>query len=139
MLKLFSGISVTITLLLGMPCAHGQKATEIFIPLGKSPGLSGKYTITGKIDAVNAQDHTITMTDSSRAYTVKLTDRTKIWLDRSKIRLTNQKGTFADLRKELLVEVKYEGKERKDGGNAEWIKVQITESSARSPAVREPE
>jgi hypothetical protein len=137
MLKLLTKIGVTITLLLGMPDAHGQKATEIFIPLGKSPGLSGKYTSIGKIDAISAQDHAITMTDSLGSYTIKVTERTQIWLDNSKLKSTNRKGTFADLRKDLLVEVKYEDNVRKDKGTAEWIKIQMTESSAISPAIRQ--
>jgi hypothetical protein len=137
MWKHFIKIGVTITLLFGVPHAHGQKATEIFIPLGKSPGLSGKYTTIGKIDTVNAQDQSITMTDSLGSYTIKVSGRTQIWLDNSKLKTTNQKGTFADLRKDLLIEVKYEDIAQKDKGTAEWIKIQITESSARSPAVRE--
>jgi hypothetical protein len=137
MLKRLAGIGVTIILLVGAPCVHGQKATEIFIPLGKSPGLSGKYTTIGKIDTVNAKDQTIAMTDSSGSYTIKITERTKIWLDNSKLKSTNRKGTFADLRKGLLAEVKYEDSARKDKGTAEWIKIQITEPDARAPAIRE--
>ncbi len=137
MLKLLTRIGVTLILLVAVPCVHGQKATEIFIPLGKSPGLSGKYTTIGKIDTVNAQDQTITMTDSSGSYTIKITERTKIWLDKSKLKSTNQKGTFADLRKGLLAEVKYEDSTRKDKGTAEWIKIQITEPDAKAPAIRE--
>jgi hypothetical protein len=137
MRKLLTKFGVTITLFLGIPYAHGQKATEIFIPLGKSPGLSGKYTTIGKIDTANAQDQTITMTDSLGSYTIKVTGRTNIWLDNSKLKATNRKGTFAELRKGLLAEVKYENSARKDKGTAEWIKIQITESSARAPAIRE--
>lgn len=137
MLKLLTNIGVTLILLVGVPCVHGQKATEIFIPIGKSPGLSGKYTTIGKIDTVNAQDQTITMADSSGSYTIKITEHTKIWLDKSKLELTNERGTFADLQKGLLAEVKYENNARKDKGVAEWIKVQITESSAKAPANRE--
>jgi hypothetical protein len=137
MLKLLMSIGVTIALLIGVPCAYGQKATEIFIPLGKSPGLSGKYTTIGKIDTVNAQDQAITMTDSSGSYTIKITERTQIWLDNSKLKSTNRKGTFADLRKGLLAEVKYEDNARRDKGVAEWIKIQMSELDARTPAVRE--
>ncbi len=137
MLKLLARIGITLTLLVGVPCVHGQKATEIFIPIGKSPGLSGKYTTIGKIDTVNAQDQTITMTDSSGSYTIKITDRTQIWLDNSKLKSTNRKGAFTDLQKGLLAEVKYEDSARKDKGTAEWIKIQMTESSAKAPAIRE--
>lgn len=137
MLKLLTRIGVTLTLLLGVPGVYGQKATEIFIPLGKSPGLSGKYTTIGKIDTANAQDQTITMTDSLGSYTIKITERTKIWLDNSKLKSTNRKGAFADLRKGRLAEVKYADSARKDKGIAEWIKIQMTASSARAPAIRE--
>ncbi|MGH7599765.1 MAG: hypothetical protein ACREOI_25710 [bacterium] len=137
MLKRLTGIGVIITLFVAVPCVRGQKATEIFIPLGKSPGLSGKYTTIGKIDTVNTQDQTITMTDSSGSYTIKITERTQIWLDNSKLKSTNRRGTFADLPKGLLAEVKYEDSARKDKGVAEWIKIQMTESSAQAPAIRE--
>jgi hypothetical protein len=110
-----------------MPSAYAQKATEIFIPVGKSPGLSGKHTSIGKITAIDTLNRTITVADSARSHDVKITERTKIWLDRSKLKLTNQKGAFTDLRKGLLVEVKYEVNQLKDKSPAEWIKVQIAE------------
>ncbi len=127
MLKLLKGAIVAITLFWFIPNVYGQKATEIFIPVGKSPGLSGKYTSLGKITAIDVPNQTITVADSSGGYTVKITGRTQIWLDKSKLKSTNQKGAFTDLRKELLVEVKYEGNQRRDKGLAEWIKAQLTE------------
>lgn len=127
MLKHFKIAVVALTLLLSLPYVYGQKATEIFIPVGQSPGLSGKYTSIGKITAIDVPNQTITVADSSGSYDVKMTERTQIWLDRSKLKSTNQKGAFVDLRKDLLVEVKYEHNQRKEKGPAEWIKVQITE------------
>jgi len=127
MLKLLKGAVVALTLLWGMPYVYGQKATEIFIPVGQSPGLSGKHTSLGKITAIDVPNRTITVADSSGSYTVKITGRTQIWLDKSKLRSTNQKGAFTDLRKDLLIEVKYEGNQRQDTGSAEWIKAQIIE------------
>ncbi|MFQ5709039.1 MAG: hypothetical protein ACE5HO_16400 [bacterium] len=126
MAKIVLATSVLITLLLGLPYAYGQKATEIFIPIGESPGLSDKYTSIGKIEAVDAEQHSITISDPTGSYTVKLTERTKIWLDRSKLKLTNVKGAFEDLQKDSRVEVKYEKNERKDRANADWVKVQVT-------------
>ncbi|NIO08614.1 MAG: hypothetical protein GTO40_11635 [Deltaproteobacteria bacterium] len=125
MSKLFIGLLVTITLLWGGLYAHGQKMTEIYIPIGQSPGLSGKLSIIGRIDAINAQDQTIVIVDSSGQHTVKITGRTKIWLDKSKLRQSNHRGSFADFQKGLTVEIKYEDPERKAGHDAEWIKVQI--------------
>lgn len=67
----------------------------------------------------------LTVADSSASYVVKLTDETQIWLDRSPMKLSNQKGTLADLQKDARVEIKYVNNERKDGGVAEWIKIEV--------------
>ena len=127
MLKFLQSAIVTIALFWCIPFVYGQKATEIFVPIGQSPGLSGKYTRIGKITAIDTLKQTIAITDSSGTYNAKITGRTKIWLDKSKIKSTNQKGAVADLKKNLLVEVKYENNQRLDKAPAEWIKVQITE------------
>ena len=110
-----------------------QLMTEQFIPIGQSPGLSGKYTVIGKLQSVNAQEKTCTVADTtgatSGALNVKITERTKIWLDRSKLQQPNLTGTLADLRPGATVEVKPEGHQ---GGvssaPAEWIKVQVAAS-----------
>lgn len=111
------------------PLAHGQKATEIFIPVGESPGLSNAVTVIGTIEGIDAPRRTIAITGPSGTWRATITDRCQIWVDRSKLQLSNQMGTFAYLRKGLRVEVKYEDPEgRKKGqGPAEWVKVQITE------------
>jgi len=35
--------------------------TEQYIPIGQSPGLSGKYTVIGKLQSVNAKEQTCTV------------------------------------------------------------------------------
>lgn len=132
MLKLLTGVvAIAVILWGGVPYSHGQKATEMFIPLGQSPGLSHKVTIIGTIETISARKRTIAIAGASGTWSVKITDRTQIWLDRSRLRLPNQKGMFADFRKGQLVEVKYKGTERKSKGPAEWIKVQVTGPSAK--------
>ena len=78
---------------------------------------------------------TISVAGPSGTLTVKITNRTKIWLDRSKLKLTNLKGSSTDLQKGRMVEVKYEDYERKEF--ADWIKVQITETSTERRIPRE--
>jgi len=124
-------VAIGVLLWGGTPYAHGQKATEMFVPLGHSPGLSGKVTIIGSIETISARNRTIVVTGSAGSWSVQVTKRTQIWLDRSTLRLSSQNGTFADLRKGRLVEVKYEGSKRKSKGPAEWIKVEITKPSAK--------
>ena len=109
--------------------ASAQEMTERFIPIGQSPGLSGKHTVIGKIQDVNARDQTVAIVAPAGAWNAKVTDRTKIWLDRSSLRQPNLKGTFADLRPGATVEVKPEGRQAgASGGPAEWIKVQVSAS-----------
>lgn len=120
-------VATIVTLWSDTPFAHGQKATELFIPVGQSPGLSNKVTVIGTIDAIDAPGRTLAIAGPSGRWRATITDRTQIWLDRSKLRLTNQTGTFASLRKGLVVEVKYEDPEGREKGQgpAEWVKVQI--------------
>lgn len=114
------GLSLIVALLCSLSYAHGQKATEQFIPIGQSPGLSNKYTYIGVIDAVDARQRTVTV--GGRA--VKITGDTRIWLDRSSLKLSNQIGSFADLREGRKTEIKYADAARKQA--AEWVKVQVT-------------
>jgi hypothetical protein len=58
--------------------------------------------------------------------TVRPGPQTQIWLDRSKLKQPNRKGSYTDYRKDLLVEVKYRNNDRQ-AGVVEWIKVQTVE------------
>jgi hypothetical protein len=104
--------------------AYGQKATEQFIPIGKSPGLSGKYTWVGTIEQFDEQKKSLTVKTESGSKTLTVTDQTRIWLDRSKARLSNINGGFADLKKDRRVEMKYI-KDRES--ELEWIKIEVAE------------
>jgi hypothetical protein len=113
-------------LLGGAPAAFAHEMTERYIPVGQSPGLSGKYSIIGTLQSVDAREQTVAIARPAGTASAKITERTKIWLDRSKLRQTNLKGTIADLRPGLTVEVKLEGHARgAASGPAEWIKVEI--------------
>ncbi|MGH7382039.1 MAG: hypothetical protein ACREKR_07410 [Candidatus Methylomirabilales bacterium] len=139
-LKRVMGVVATaVWLWSGMPSAHGQKATEMFIPIGQSPGLSNTISVIGTIETIDPRGHTIAMTGPSGSWSAMITNRTKIWLDKSTLRLTNENGTFADLRKGQLVEVKYEDPEGRGKAKAaaDWIKVQITEPSAKAGETRQ--
>jgi hypothetical protein len=118
-------------LLAGANAAFGQRLTEMYIPIGQSPGLSGKHTLIGTIGAVDAQSRLVTCAHDSGTATVQVTDRTRIWLDRSKAKLPNRKGTLADLVAGRRMEAKYVGNERKPGGEAEWIKVEAPAGDAK--------
>jgi len=123
-----------VVALVGMSMVLGggpsaQETTEQFIPLGQSPGLSGNSTVIGKLQSVNAREQICSVASAAGTVNAKITERTKIWLDRSLIRQPNVKGTIADLKPGLTVEVKPEGHPRGvPSGPAEWIKVQVPAS-----------
>jgi hypothetical protein len=119
-------VGMSAFLLGSAPAPSAQEMTEQYIPIGQSPGLSGKYTVIGKLQSVNAQEQTCTVAGTTGALNVKITARTKIWLDRSKLQQPNLQGTLADLRPGATVEVKPEGHLRGvSSGPAEWIKVDV--------------
>lgn len=94
-----------------MFCAvcEAQRTTELYIPIGKSPGLSisGK-TIVGFVTKVESDQ--ITIGDK----VIQLTADTKIFLDRSAVKLTNLYGARQDIKAGAFVEAYA----------SEWIKIQ---------------
>ena len=123
MFKNIIAIAIAAALLTVAASATGQKATEVFIPIGKSPGLSGKYTVMGTIEDVNYKNRTLTMSHGANRYNVSVTDRTKIYLDKSQLSKKSTYGTMADCKQGIIAEVKFEDNMR--GKPAEWIKLQV--------------
>ncbi len=101
-----------------------QKATEMFIPLGQSTGLSGKHTLIAPVQSVNLAQRTLTLVHEGQAYTAKLGARTPVWLDRSKLQQPNSVGSLADVRPGMAAEIKFQ-KNNRSSGDAEWVKVQM--------------
>ena len=119
----FFGVAITV---LGMSLhAHGQKATERYIPIGESPGVSQKMTSIGEIADVDEPKRTLTIVEPAGRRTVSITDSTRIWLDRTRIKQTNLTGSFADLQRGRRVEVKYQDAQRRQV--ADWVKIEITQ------------
>jgi hypothetical protein len=123
MYKYFTVTAIFIILFAMAPVTLAEKATELYIPMGKSPGLSGKYSTEGRIERVDYQKNMLTMSTGSHSYPVKVTERTMIYLDRSKVGQSNLYGSFADCKKGMMIEVRFEKDER--GRPAEWIKLEM--------------
>ena len=101
--------------------AHAQRTTERYIPLGQSPGLSGKVTVIGTVGAVDGGDRSLAVQSGAGTQHVKLTNATRMWLDRSAAQQPTLSATMADLRPGRRVEVKFT-----DDNNrtvADWIKI----------------
>ncbi|MGI9382801.1 MAG: hypothetical protein ACR2PO_06580 [Methyloligellaceae bacterium] len=110
----FIAISIAAT------SALGQKSTEQFIPLGKSPGVSGVSSYIGRIEAVDTGKRTITVAGDEGPRTIAITARTKIWVDLSKYKAANVIGTIEDCKAGRRIEAKMEGDQKQ---TAAWIKV----------------
>jgi hypothetical protein len=123
MLSHYLRLAIVIVALGSALDASGQEATEMFIPIGQSPGLSGKDSVIGTLESVDSGNRMVTILGSSGAQTVGITDRTTIWLDRSEQKQPNQNGGINDLQKGRKIEIKARKGEVK--AVAEWIKVQV--------------
>jgi hypothetical protein len=126
MLRRLILVAITMSLTFVTLVPYAQKAMEMNIPIGMSPGVSNQTSIIGKIATVDEPHRTLTITDSAGTYTVTITDETEIWLDRSVARGMNRTGSPTDIKPGLTVEVKYKEPERAASVTAEWIKVQAT-------------
>lgn len=102
---------------------YAQKETEVFIPVGKSPGVSGKYSVIGRAETVNYHDSSITLRQEAGMRTIKITRKTVFYLDKSKLKLTSKKCSFADCKPGLMMEAKFIN--NKPDGLIEWLKVQL--------------
>jgi hypothetical protein len=116
-----------IALLLGswLIAAVAHEETERYIPIGQSPGISGKYSYLGPIRSVDQAQHTVVIEDRSGPRAVRVTARTRIYLDRSASGLSNLSGKFEDCRIGNTVEIKYVDFQTKE--EADWIKVRSAE------------
>lgn len=123
MLNRFLGLVIFVVTLGGAHAAYGQEATEIYIPIGQSPGVSGKVSMIGTLESVDPGRKTVTVSGPSGTRTVAFTERTSIWLDRSLQKQPNRSGTMADLQQGRKVEIKLRKGEPKPV--AEWIKVEV--------------
>lgn len=91
---------------------HAQEATEVFIPIGRSPGLSREGLTTTGLVTVGPPRLVV----GTNAFAV--TARTAIYIDRSLVRRSNGYGTTNDLVLGAFVEVY-----APTGGVARWVKV----------------
>ena len=119
-------LRLTLAALLGSSAApaFAQKATEMFVPIGQSAGLSGKHTLLARVQSVNEAQRSVTLMHDGTAYTAKLGAQTPVWLDRSGLKQPNSVGSLGDVKPGMTVELKYQ-KNNRGAGDAEWVKVQV--------------
>jgi len=108
--------------LLGPFHAHGQRRTERYIPIGRSPGASGVTTRIGTVQSADARSRTFELETPEGRHEVAVPADAPIWLDRSRQRQSALDGSFDDLQPGRRAEVRYASPAR--AGHALWIKVE---------------
>lgn len=112
-MKYFPGLVVGLMVAFTPPLA-GHPATERYIPIGGSPGISGEQ-VAGPISDRESNQMEVA------GRNLVITDTTKIYLDRSQSGRTSIEGRPEDCSAGQYVEVKFRDE---DGRRvAEWIKV----------------
>jgi len=114
--------------------AMAQQATEIYIPIGRSPGLSGTKTVIGRIDAIDAQTMTLTVRGADGRAWAMLEETSKIYLDRSTLARPCRYGFAEDCQIGRLCEVKWRRNNpggRAEPGEVEWIKIRPHDDHSR--------
>jgi hypothetical protein len=129
MRRLRLGVGLGVALLGSASLAHGQRATERFIPIGHSPGVSGTLSTIGIIVAVDPEQRRIRVAGPAGPVTVRIEDSTRIWIDRHALGLGPTTGSFEDCREDRRAEVKYADPDTREV--AEWVKLE--ESGDRGP------
>ncbi len=129
MTRLLPVLLTCIALIVSAPISFGHKQTEQFIPIGQSPGLSDKYTFIGIIKKVDMRNKLLKIKGEDETRQVRFNTKTRVWLDRSKIKMTNLRGDPRQFRQGQRIEVKYTDAKRKR--DVEWIKVEIAAPETR--------
>ena len=115
-------ISLIVSAILGLLTAMhalSHPATERYIPIGDSPGVSKVKSYIGAIRSVatTASGLSISVEDTSRR--IEVTEYTKIYLDRGPGK-TNLSGNEEDCKVGRLIEAYLH-----DDGKAYWIKIRM--------------
>ncbi len=107
-----------LTLLAGTQ-TWSHPATERYIPIGKSPGVSNVKSYIGAIRSVRSTDSGFTMTVDDADMQIDVDESTKIFLDTGPGK-TNDVGTEEDCEVGRVVEVYMH-----EDGVAYWIKIKV--------------
>lgn len=115
---------VTHTFVIFLACfatqqmAHSQKATEVYIPIGTSPGVSESKSFVGTIKRLDYETNSIELVGEDDTKIVYVNDETLYYLDRTAYGKKNATGEMHDCKVGLLIEVLTD-----DDGVVEWVKV----------------
>jgi hypothetical protein len=100
-----------------------QRATERYIPIGASPGVSGQLSYIGEIVGLDARSRSVTIEEEDDGrHTLRFTDATRVWLDRTPTRQANLEGSYADCELGRRAEIAYR---EEDPATVAWMKIEV--------------
>ena len=99
--------------------AYSHPATERYIPIGESPGVSNVKSYVGAIRSLEMTESGFTMSVQDSDKPIVVTDETKIYLDTGPGR-SNMIGTEKDCQVGRKIEVYLH-----EDGTAYWIKISV--------------
>lgn len=116
-------ILLACLLLISAPAALAQQAAEQFIPIGQSPGLSGRVTLLGTIRSADPATGQVRIDlDRGGSRVIRVEAETRLWMDLSQRRESNRRARMADLQPGRRVEaMPHAG----SPDHAEWLKVEL--------------
>ncbi len=114
---LFLVMLVAAIIAIAVARASAQEATELYVPIGQSPGLSkeGK-TIMGTVLRVD-KDGRFSIVKDEQFFVVRTDDKTKFYIDRSHLKQSNSYGKFEGVLSGAFVEA------YSPDGVAKWVKI----------------
>lgn len=117
-------VSVTIiAMFLVAATISSHEMTDKYVPVGHYPELRSPYTSIGTIANMDADSRVVTLTGDATTNTYRITEDTKIWLDRSLLKLENLDGSATNIEIGMKAEIKARGPDRPD--EALWVKLQV--------------
>ncbi len=108
----------TLGLIVG-PLAFSHPATERYIPIGESPGVSNVKSYVGTIQSVRTTESGFMMSVEDSDKLIEVTEETKIYLDNGP-RNSNGTGSEQDCKVGRVVEVYLH-----DDGTVYWVKIKV--------------
>jgi len=115
---------IVIIILISCPLfLAAQKSAELYIPIGKSPGVSGEHSVLGTVEDIDLQDSTITISTETASTTISIKGRPEVMMDYSHLKQPNEMGSLTDIPEGATVELKYE--HNKPDEPVDWIKCKV--------------
>lgn len=117
-MKCLPMLSVAMFAVLAWTAAPAQRATEVYIPIGESPGISESESVVGTVSNVEYENHQMTISTTTETRSVTLTQDTRYYIDKSRNKKRNRTGGVEDCEVGSRVEAYVN-----DDGEAIWVKV----------------